>query len=684
MAVIGTLSRVLIVSRDEPDIRSHLSPTGAQADSFTLYEHQIVVADVESDVLAFSKSIVDTKLANKSRATKDQIAEKMAAKCDGMFLWIDLHKRNLRGGKNKRQLQQSIEETPAGLESIYERNWNDILKLASNDKSRAMKILRWAIFAARPLTVAEITEALLVLDNDDCRNLQLDDLPDCIDNEYIADEISGLCGSLLEVRSTGSDSSPGLMTIHLKHFSVKQFLLTTNGQSELSDTQIYTSSYSEIQNNHLAITCLRYLRDENVQEDLRAQSGNRPFVDYAVQSWHRHVSTAGKRFGELNRIATEFFMPDNSEWNLWRLRFHQLWNLDHPEDEREGQNLPSPIYYAAYFGLEETVNHLQSKEPDSINVIGGLHGTPIKAAYAAGHLKLVVRLVGLRADLNISEGRHGSILGSASHGGDVQTCKYLLANGAKVLLADENERSPLFLASENGHLDAAKLLLEHKSDLTIANRNGWTPVNAASDNGHVEVVKLLLEHHADLSIASNDGSTPIHVASENGHMEVVKVLLEQNADLSVPDEDRRTPIHAASCNGHMEVVKLLLEQNADLSIPDKDGWTPIHAASVNGHVEVVKLLLEHGADLSVANINGWTPIHSASCNGHMDVVKVLLGQNADLLIPNKNGWTPIHVASCNGHVEVVKVLLEHHADLSIPDNNGWTLIYAASYNGHVE
>ena len=715
-ALVGTLNRVLIVSRDEPDIRSHLSPTGAHTDHLAFYEHQILVTDVESDVLAFSRSVVDTKLANKSSAIKDEISEKMAAKCDGMFLWIDLHKRDLRGGKNKRQLQQSIEEMPAGLESIYERNWNDILKLASNDKSRALGILRWATFAARPLTVAEVTEALLILDNGGCETLQLDDLPDCIDNEYIADEISGLCGSLLEVRGTGLNPSPDLMTIHLKHFTVKQYLLTSNAQSQLSDTKDYTPSHSEIQNNHLAIACLSYLRDESVQEDLRTQGGNRPFLDYAVRSWYRHVSTAGERYQELSQIATDFFMSDNSGWNLWRLRFHQLWSLDHPEDELEGQKLPSPIYYAAFFGLEETIGHLHSKEPLSINAVGGIHGTPIKAAYAAGHSKLATRLDGLGADLNMSVGRYGSLLGSASHRGDLQMCRYLLAKGASLLPVDEMNRSPLYSACLSGHANVVKLLIEHNADLMAKNCNGWTPINAASRNGHANVVKLLLENKADLSVANIDEWTPLYSACIDGHIDVIKLLLEHNADLSIPNNDRWTPINAASDNGHANVVKLLLEHNADISVANNDGWTPLFSACIGGHIEVVKLLLEHNADISIVNNKGYTPINAASWKGHVETVKLLLEHNAETSTADKEGVTPlcsacingnigliklllkcnpdmsvtdrggkaVNAASRMGHIEVVKLLLEHNADLSIVDKNGYTPINAASWNNNVE
>jgi hypothetical protein len=41
----------------------------------------------------------------------------------------------------------------------------------------------------RPLTVRKNTDALVVVDDDDCDELPLDDLPDDLDREYVDDEI---------------------------------------------------------------------------------------------------------------------------------------------------------------------------------------------------------------------------------------------------------------------------------------------------------------------------------------------------------------------------------------------------------------------------------------------------------------------------------------------------------------
>ncbi|GJC90580.1 hypothetical protein ColLi_13418 [Colletotrichum liriopes] len=141
----------------------------------------------------------------------------------GQFQWLRMQEDFLRKGRNQKQLEKDIDETPAGLDCLCDRNWDRIERLRDVERTRAFSLLRWAAFSLRPLTVCEITEAVLI--NDDCDDLPVDELPDSVDDEYVESEILGLCGSLIEVRGTSSESSAGSRKIHLDHFSVKQYLL---------------------------------------------------------------------------------------------------------------------------------------------------------------------------------------------------------------------------------------------------------------------------------------------------------------------------------------------------------------------------------------------------------------------------------------------------------------------------
>ncbi|KAK1838213.1 hypothetical protein CCHR01_19161, partial [Colletotrichum chrysophilum] len=209
--VTGCTARILVVSRNEPDIRDVIG------DASTYLQLEMSTEDVRSDTLQYSRSIVDRKLQKKDDTTKTDIAQRMADRSNGQFLWLKLHEDSLRSWKNKTQLEDAIDKTPPGLEHAYERNWSRISRLPELEKHRAYSLLRWAAFALRPLTASEITEAVLVNGEDD--EFPIDELPNYVDDDYIDNEILRPCGSLLETRDTSTEAFPGPRTIHLTHFT---------------------------------------------------------------------------------------------------------------------------------------------------------------------------------------------------------------------------------------------------------------------------------------------------------------------------------------------------------------------------------------------------------------------------------------------------------------------------------
>lgn len=261
-SVAPATTRVLVISRDEVDIRSQMSPDLANPAEQIMYECRISKDDVQFDINLFSKSIVNRKLSNKNDAFRKELVMQMAEKCNEMFLWIKLQETNLRKGRNGKHLQQAIENMLLRLENAYNRDWRNISKRFIRDQSRALAVLHWVTFALRPLTILELTEALIVTEKDSCDDLQIDELPDNIDQDYIDDEITGLCNSLLEIRSTYSKQPLSFRTIHLIHFSVKQFLLFTTATTNRFTIDDMAFSDQISQNNHLAGICLRYLSYE--------------------------------------------------------------------------------------------------------------------------------------------------------------------------------------------------------------------------------------------------------------------------------------------------------------------------------------------------------------------------------------------------------------------------------------
>lgn len=240
-----------------------------------------------------------------------------------MFLLIKLYENQLGRSKNRKQLEAVVSNMPSELEHAYERDWKYISELPSRDRFRALEILRWATFALRPLTVSEITEALLIEDNDNCDDLQIDELPDEVDKDFVDEPIIGLCGSLIEIQASiiEKKQSPGSSTIHLAHFSVKEYLLAM-----IPDKTMSFSDHN-YQDCYLAKLCLRYLDYTKVWIASNSPENNERqqlFLGYAVTSWHQHAAMCGESNSELIDLTNKFFTPGNPTWVRWRKLFESI------------------------------------------------------------------------------------------------------------------------------------------------------------------------------------------------------------------------------------------------------------------------------------------------------------------------------------------------------------------------
>ncbi|KAH7207392.1 hypothetical protein DER44DRAFT_615563, partial [Fusarium oxysporum] len=434
-AVVGTHARVLFVSRDEPEIRHALIEDAPQ--SFT--EYKIMPEDVRSDTAVFSRDIVNRKLPNKTNDVRSTLSETMTDRCQGQFLWLKFQEDSLRAGMNKKQLQHAIEDTPTGLNDLYDHNWTRITQLKEWEKKRAFALLRWTAFALRPLTVCEITEAVLIVESED---LLLEDLPDAVDDHYVNTEIVGLCGPLVEVRNDPSNPSAGQRTVHLPHFSIKQYLLYRLPMPGwIFHNHRLQTSHEKSQNTVLAKACLQYVSLCQVWDGALHDSPHQlgvSFRRYAATTWHQHVSSGLRNDAVILRLCMGFLSRDNPTWDSWRTL------IDSEDPKLRGKDAetipPDPLYYVIEMGLKDVAISLITEQ--NVNETSSLGRSPLGIACTKGLIEVV--------DL-------------------------MVQNGANITAADNNGRTPVYAASLNGHVEVVKLLLENKADITVANNNGGTP-----------------------------------------------------------------------------------------------------------------------------------------------------------------------------------------------------------------
>ncbi|KAJ5914570.1 hypothetical protein N7504_003453 [Penicillium tannophilum] len=706
----GTQARVLVVNRDEPEIRNCLS--NDNHDNVRIYRHKIRPDDVRSDTETYSRSIVNKKLSNRTEATKEDIAMRLSDRCNGQFLWVKMQEDCLRSGKSQKKIEQAINATPTGLEHTYERNWQKISQLPEEDRDRTISILRWTAFALRPLTVNEITAALLI--SDDCGEVRLDELPDSVDDDYINTKILDLCGSLLEFRLPQAETHAGLRTVHLAHFSVKQYLLSNiPSQGIISAMNV---SEEATQSTLLANMCLCYVNCEDIWTESSDDEGDNnvliAFWNYAASSWQRHASVGDVKDERFISLVNRLFNTENPSWSSWKNWFDlndkdggkggtTVTNSEGSsessdedsspapratdgEDQSVPQNMPDcPLYYAAWLGLDETVEFLIRSYKGRINEQGNMGRTALVAACGRGELGIAQSLLNNGADLTIMDDDGATPLAVSCLNGHYEVAKLLLVNGADIKIPENCLAIPICCAAIGGHLRITELLLDHGADIEAQHINKRTPLHMAVDEGHIELVKLLLNKGADIKTPDTVGRVPFYTAARNGSIKIVEILHDYGPDINVSTQTQNwTPLNVAAHLGHAEVIKFLIEKGADISKPNSTGWTPVYSAAEGGHLEVVKILVGNGADIDIPNNTSMTPLYGAALKNHPHVVEYLLEKGAKINAQHENGWTALNCAAEDGFVEVAKLLIDHGADLELANDTEMTPLYSAALNGH--
>lgn len=659
MTVINALAqsqaRLLIVSRDNIEIREALGDSHLQI----LYtEYKVSQEDTQEDVEAYSRAIVDYRLPNKTQDLRHDISQAMAEKCKGQFLWLKLQADHLRRGMNKRQLENVVNDTPAGVDRIYQRNWDKIMEFPDREKQRTVSLLRWAVFAFRPLTVGEITEAVLIDLKRDEVPIDLNELPDSIDQDFVDSEIVGLCGSLLEVRTdmVGQDLTVSSKTVHLTHFTVKQFLLiniTTHipkGLKEVSEHALLTKLCLHFINYTLALP----KDDSTIASPGTATSLQ--FSEYATKFSHCHYLQTTGLDAETDALFESFFDQSNPVWDAWT-QYMSLSTgvpLEALQEER-ARGPAGPLFYASGFGLINIVKTLIRKGHD-VNEATCLNRTPLGNACYMGSHSTIKALLSAGADPNRVHYQDMSPIMTATHKGHLDNVKVLLEYGADITYTDPNGRSPLIIACINGREEIALLLMDKGADIASADANGWTVLHRAVRSSSERLVQQLVDRGADVTLAGKGQIYPIHLACDREDDSVVKLLIDKGVDVNVVNSMGKYPIHMAVGWGLEGMVRLLLDAGVDTSKVDFNGWEPIHYSCVSGQENIARLLIEKGVNINVADTNGF--LHIACQFGFESIVQMLVASGADTNKADKEGNFPIHYASFKGYSTSIQLLID--------------------------
>ncbi|EWZ97237.1 hypothetical protein FOWG_01734 [Fusarium oxysporum f. sp. lycopersici MN25] len=711
IATTNTTTKILISSRGDPVIQQGIS-------DFTGYsEYTIIPDDVGPDLMAYSSELVKAKLPNKDEPTRASIAQKMKNRSEGQFQWVKLQEGSLRKGRSRKQLEREIDETPSGLDNLYDREWNRINAMGDSDRERALSLLRWTAFALRPLTVYEITEAVLL--TEDMDELPVDEMPDCVDQDYVDSMILELCGSLIEVRHASSsesiehperiqeskEDSVGFQEVHLSHFSVKEYLLlkTFPGTGTLLSGEKLRVINERIHENALAKHVLRFISFPEAWHNFLDddQKATWQFMSYVTEELTDCLRPKDISV-DLQQALNAFFTSDSKTWGFIR-EFIASKILDGQPDIQITS--VSPLVMATICGLEDTVTHIIHEGSCDLEDRSFGDVTPLAWACATGRKSLVQLLLDKGADCNAICHGGQTPLHFSVDSEDTEITEILLAHAANPMAADDEGQTPLGAAAASGNITAAKQLIDRGADISHVSANGSTPLSEACSNGHVLLAKFLLEKGADINQTATNGYSSLFLAVWYGYSEVVELLIGEGAELTgIQFQDHRFSLLAvAAGRGYLNTAKALIRKGVAPTEPQ-----PLFLASSYGHYNefiinvdaeadptspdfprigyhnVLELLLQSGADVNVSDVDGHTSLHLASYGNFIDVVEILIQKGAGLDIKSASGKTPLHCCSYRGHFRVAQLLLQNGAGVASKDNFGRTPLHHACRSGQLE
>ncbi|MCJ1405107.1 hypothetical protein MMC11_008333 [Xylographa trunciseda] len=709
----GTDVRVLLVSRDHEDIKSVLNELAMSPDP-SLLEIPIGQQDTERDVLLCSRHIINTKLADRTDGLREEIATDAARKSAGMFLFLDLLGQEINPGDTTRSLRKIVSEMPTGLENVYKRELKRILDLKGYRREQALAVLRWILFAVRPLSVRELAEALILTSDETEPFYPFDALPKTwgaryVDEDYVNDNITKYCGSLVELRKSSADDSLELETVHFVHASVRDYLLTPQRDGGTLDFGLQ-DEFTE--NDHLARLCLRYLCYDifNEADDFKIKRRIRrfPFLFYATKSWYNHARLRKSLSRNLEPDIEKLFDPNTKNWVLWSDVFEgQLVPVDKDNESLEstqpGEPIPEPSSahnewddpgYADYSEENASIGDSQrngescsekdgepcsekdgesmQQERNGQSDLGGHVSGPNPIYYASllGLTNLVKSLRAQGLDCNTAGGKFGFPLQAAIEGGYHDTVFYLLDVGVDVNRSGGYYGSALGAAAAQGAKSVVERLLSMGARADATDNEGANPLHFACQAGEVEIADLLLRHNNSLiKTQTRLGVSAFCFAVCSGKLELVTLLRRFGADVDDKDDEAYPVLAIAVACGYQEITLDLVRHRAKIDARTAEGMTSLQLAAQRGDEKIVRLLVACHAELNTIDNSKWSVMHYACSGGSAAIVKLLAEKGASVDLAASYGFKPLHVAAELPNLEIVRILLHHDAGI---DDTCWS------------
>ena len=485
-------------------------------------------------------------------------------------------------------INDTLQTMPPDLPGLY---IHLLKRLDENQAKIARSILKWVLYAPRPMELEELAIACSIPSDHDIRAI------DKTLTQGLRHHVR-LCGPILKIQGD-------IPVVSLVHQSAKEFLMSSDwilSQSLPTFCITPRDAYRE-----LAIICLQYLSFDEFERgpvDLelhlgpRGWSGQRavdctqgtrvnhrqisdvlcdldktfrhhPFLKFAATYWPCFV----RQIDDSDPGILKAFCRLASATRRLHLAF-QIHELTDPDVLAHNTFVnPSALYVSAYMGFVGFINHLLKQQRNTQEPPLGIDGF-IRRMKKKGQ--------------GIHDTAGGNPLYAAAMNGKSAAVQLLLKCGSRVNMEGGYYGTALGVAAAYGHRDVIEILLKKKLKYTDG-------LHAAIHSNRPSLLRLLLEHGADANAVDPRGRPALHAAAFNGFDGIARILLEHNANVCAATQDEGTALHISANLGHDAIALRLLGRNANVHVHGGEYGSPLDAAVFGGRASTARILLAHGA-----------------------------------------------------------------------------------------
>eukprot|EP00903_Cladosiphon_okamuranus_P016933 g15609.t1 len=334
----------------------------------------------------------------------------------------------------------------------------------------------------------------------------------------------------------------------------------------------------------------------------------------------------------------------------------------------------TPLIAAVFNQDEDMASALLSHRTTDVNGPGRHGMTPLMYAAQAGHDRMAVLLLRLRADRYRCNDQGETALEIAAVRGHMSVVNVLKYDPERLSIcaAAANDDAPAVdgLLSQGVHVDS-----RHR----LRTSRGWhheryTPLISACSQGHAGMAKRLLDAGATPNLPNMLGQTPLMYAANFGTEELVLMLLEALKPGGRKDVDSqgRTALRFAENLGHEEVACILRVDPAVSTIQE---------AAAAGSVHEVWALMRQGVSGNEARMTSMTRLFESPRVANLPDIMVRANQYRSALEPEEYMLTPLAAAAIFSRNLVIEALLADPAvKVDVRDALGRTpLMHAARF-----